>query len=189
MEEVSVKIILAKFDDEDTAANALKHLRSSGKGQFDINNAAVIRKEENGKLRIHEDGDMDGREGAGTGALVGGAIGLLAGPLGVVAGGAIGAAVTGFVSKFRDSGLRNERLEQIGDALEPGKSILVAVVEYAWEEDVAKILQEAGGEVDSSLLPSDMLARYTDSQNMQGPDFIMKGPRAEDVDNRMRSGA
>jgi len=189
MEEVSVKIILATFDSEDDAGKALKSLRAGGKGKFDIDNAAVIKKEEHGKLRIREDGDADGGEGAGVGALVGGAIGLIVGPLGVVAGGAIGAAVSGVVSKYRDSGLRDERLEQIGTDMEPGTSILIAVVEYLWEEEVTQILKDAGGQVDASLLPSDMLARMNQSANMQGPDFIITPSRPEEINTRLRSGA
>lgn len=189
MEEVSVKIILAKFESEEEAGKALKTLRAGGKGKFGIDNAAVIKKEEHGKLSIREDGDADSLEGAGAGALVGGAIGLIVGPLGVVAGGAIGAAVSGFVSKYRDSGLRDERLEQIGADLEPGKSILIAVIEYLWEVEVVQILKDAGGQVDASLLPSDILARMNESANMQGPNLIINPSRPEEINTRLRTGA
>ena len=55
------------------------------------------------------------RTGRRAGALLGGAIGILGGPLGIIAGGSIGA----LVSKLRDSGFKNDQLEQLGSRSSP----------------------------------------------------------------------
>src|SRR5262245_32167901 len=47
--------------------------------------------------------------GAGRGELLGGVIGTIGGPIGIVAGGGIGA----LAAKLRDSGFKNDQLEQL----------------------------------------------------------------------------
>lgn len=61
----------------------------------------------------------------GRGALVGGVIGLIAGPLGVLAGSSIGA----LASQLRDSGFPNDQLRQLGSSLAPGHSALVVEID------------------------------------------------------------
>ena len=48
-------------------------------------------------------------------------IGIIGGPIGILAGGGIGA----LASKIRDSGFKNEQLEQLGKSLGPGNSAVV----------------------------------------------------------------
>jgi hypothetical protein len=56
---------------------------------------AVVRKNPEGKVKIEETGDMSFGPGAGIGAVVGGALGLFAGPGGLVAGAAAGDVIGG----------------------------------------------------------------------------------------------
>ena len=48
-------------------------------------------------------------------------IGIIGGPIGILAGGGIGA----LASKVRDSGFKNDQLEQLGKSLAPGNSAVV----------------------------------------------------------------
>jgi len=76
MSDVPMQIIVAAFQDENEADQALKTLKEAKKEKLiSIDNAAVIRKDEEGKLHIKETADMGGGKGAGIGTLVGGAIG------------------------------------------------------------------------------------------------------------------
>jgi Protein of unknown function (DUF1269) len=86
-----------------------------------VGNTAVLFVKPDGSPKFTESKDW----GAGRGALLGGAIGLIGGPIGVVAGGSLGA----LASKLRDSGFKNDQLEQLGKSLEPDQS--AAVVEIA----------------------------------------------------------
>ena len=81
---------------------------------------------DDGKVKFIESKDW----GAGRGALLGGAIGIIGGPIGILAGGSIGA----LVSKLRDSGFKNEQLEQLGKSLQPNTSAIV--VEIAGDAEV-----------------------------------------------------
>jgi uncharacterized membrane protein len=158
MSDVPLQIIVAAFQEEDAADDALKALKEAKKEKLiSIDNAAVvIRKDEGGKLHIKETADMGGGKGAGVGALVGGAIGLLAGPLGVAAGGALGAAVGGITAKLYDGGFKDERLEEIGGSLEPGTSAIVAVIEHRWVADLERELAEEGANVMTTALAADI---------------------------------
>lgn len=82
-----------------------------------VGNVAVLVVRPDGKAKFVESKDW----GAGRGALLGGAIGILGGPLGIVAGGGIGA----LAAKLRDSGFKNDQLEQLGKSLGPDSSAVV----------------------------------------------------------------
>jgi uncharacterized membrane protein len=147
MSEVPVQLIVAAFQDEDAASEALKALKQAKKdGLIRIQDAAVIRKDEKGKLRIKETADVGGGKGAAFGGVVGAAIGLVAGPALVVPA-AVGALIGGLTAKLVDTGFSDERLKQIGEALEPGTSAIIAVVEHKWVEEVRREMEEAGADL------------------------------------------
>jgi uncharacterized membrane protein len=153
MSDVPLQIIVAAFQEEDAADEALKTLKEAKREKLiSIDNAAVIRKDEGGKLHIKETADMGGGKGAGVGVLVGGAIGLLAGPLGVAVGSALGAAVGGVTAKLYDGGFKDDRLREIGSSLQPGTSAIVAVIEHRWVADLEKELAEEGADVMTAAL-------------------------------------
>ena len=51
-------------------------------------------------------------------------IGIIGGPIGILAGGSIGA----LTSKLRDSGFKNDQLEQLGKSLGPNSSAVVVEI-------------------------------------------------------------
>src|SRR5262245_3261915 len=82
-----------------------------------VGNVAVLHVKPDGKAKFVESKDW----GAGRGALLGGAIGIIGGPLGIVAGGGLGS----LAAKLRDSGFKNDQLEQLGKSLTPNGSAVV----------------------------------------------------------------
>lgn len=82
-----------------------------------VGNVAVLVVKPDGKAKFVESKDW----GAGRGALLGGAIGIIGGPLGIVAGAGVG----GLAAKLRDSGFKNDQLEQLGKSLGPDESAVV----------------------------------------------------------------
>jgi uncharacterized membrane protein len=85
-----------------------------------VGNVAVLHVKPDGKPKFVESKDW----GAGRGALVGGVIGVIGGPIGIVAGGGVGA----LAAKLRDSGFKNDQLEQLGRSLGPNSSAVVAEI-------------------------------------------------------------
>ncbi|MFM8320234.1 MAG: DUF1269 domain-containing protein [Chloroflexota bacterium] len=156
MSEVPVELILAAFPDEKTAFEALKILKQARREKLiGIQNAAVLRKDEKGKLHIRETADMGGGKGAVLGGVMGAAIGLLAGPALLVPA-AVGAVVGGLTAKLRDSGFDDQRLKELGENLKPGSSAIIAVVEHTWVVVVEQAIAEAGAQAMTAALGADI---------------------------------
>jgi uncharacterized membrane protein len=156
MSEVPVQLIVAAFQDEKSAAMALKVLKQARREKLiGIQNAAVLRKDAKGKLHIQETADMGGGKGAALGGVTGAAIGLIAGPALLVPA-AVGAVVGGLTAKLRDSGFSDERLKILGQNLKPGSSAIVAVVEHKWVAEVEKAMAEAGADAVTAALGADI---------------------------------
>jgi uncharacterized membrane protein len=154
--DVPVELIVAAFQDEKSAAQALKILKQARREKLiGIQNAAVLRKDEKGKLHIKETADMGGGKGATLGGVAGAAIGLIAGPALLVPA-AVGALVGGLTAKLRDSGFSDERLKTLGDNLKPGSSAIIAVVEHKWVAEVEKAMAEAGADAVTAALGADI---------------------------------
>ena len=68
MNDVPVQVIVAAYQEEDAADQALKSLKEAKKDKLiGIENAAVIKKDEDGKLHIKETADLGGGKGAVAG--------------------------------------------------------------------------------------------------------------------------
>lgn len=156
MSEVPIQLIVAAFQDEGRAKEALKALKQAQKEKLiKIENAAVLRKDEKGKLHIQETADMGGKKGAALGGVAGAAIGLIAGPALLVPA-AVGALVGGLSAKLRDSGFSNARLEALGESLKPGSSAIVAVVEHTWVNEVKEAMMQEGADMLTASISADI---------------------------------
>lgn len=177
MSDNPMEVVIAAFNDEKTADEALKALKDAKRaGLIDIKDAAVLRRDAKNKLRIKETGDMSGRKGAALGAVAGGVIGLLAGP--VVLVGATGALIGGLAAKLRDSGFSNQRLNQLGAGLTPGSSAIVAVIEHTWVEKVQAELAKTATDVLVQELSADIAAQLEAGKDVAYTALAMQGALA-----------
>ena len=159
MSDVPVQVVVAAFQEESAAKEALKALKQLKKEKLiGIQNAAVLRKDEKGKIHIKETADMGGGKGSVIGGVAGAAIGLIAGPALVVPA-AVGALVGGLTAKLRDSGFSNKRLETVAEGLQPGTSAIIAVVEHKWVEQVEAAIAEASADLVTANLQADIAAQ------------------------------
>lgn len=167
-ENVPVQLIVAAFTDEKGADEAWKQLKSAKwQGIIGIDNMAKIRRDEKNKIHIRESGDPGGGRGAAIGAVLGGAIGAIAGPLGaVVLGGATGAVVGGLTAKYHDAGIPNDRLKQIGEALQPGTSAIVALIEHKWVAELQKELEEQATDVVVAEISADIADQLSQGKDV-----------------------
>lgn len=158
MSDVPVQLIVAAYNDEKAAEEAWKMLKTAKwSGIIGVDNMAKIRRDEKDKLHIKEQGDPGGGKGAAIGAVLGGVLGSIAGPLGaVVVGGATGAVVGGLTAKYFDSGIPDDRLEEIGAALQPGTSAIVALIEHKWVAELQRELEEEAKDVMVQALSADI---------------------------------
>jgi uncharacterized membrane protein len=150
--------VIAAFEEERAADQALYELKQAKwAGVIGIQNAAVLRMDPKGKLHIEETGDWGGGKGAAAGAVLGGFVGLLAGPVGWL--GLTGAVIGGLAAKLRDSGFSDARLKRLGEALQPGTSAIVAVIEHTWVADLEKQMTAAGADVMTEQVSADIAAQ------------------------------
>jgi uncharacterized membrane protein len=156
MNDVPVQLIVAAFKEEKAAKQALKELKQAQREKvIKIEAAAVLRKDQKGKLHIKETADMGGGKGAALGGVAGAVVGLIAGPALLVPA-AVGALVGGLAAKLRDSGFSDDRLKMLGEGLTPGSSAIVAVVEHRWVAEVEKAMEEAGADAMTAALSADI---------------------------------
>jgi uncharacterized membrane protein len=103
-----------------------------------VGNVAVLHVKPDGKPKFVESKDW----GAGRGALLGGVIGIIGGPIGIVAGGGVGA----LAAKLRDSGFKNDQLEQLGKSLGPNSSAVVVEIAPDAVSTAEELLRVLGAE-------------------------------------------
>jgi uncharacterized membrane protein len=133
-----VGLFVAAYVDERGADDVLENLKQAQRdGQFAYDDAAVVRRDAEGRVHINETGDMSTGKGAGIGALIGGIIGLLGGAAGVALGAGAGAAIGGLAA-HGDAGFDNKSLKEIGGALPSGTSALAVTTSKDFVEEVRK---------------------------------------------------
>jgi uncharacterized membrane protein len=154
MDEAPYVVVFAVFEDDEAGAEAYKDLQQAEKDKkIDLENTVLISKDENGKIRIKEEAEKIAGE-IGLGALVGGALGLLAGPAGVVALGAIGAALGGVSAQLDDVGFDDTRLKKLGERLALDNAAIIAVLEGKYSGNLVEELENRAARVVVEDLPN-----------------------------------
>lgn len=154
-----VELIVAAFQTEDGASQALDQLKAAKKEHLiRIENAAILRKDAAGKIHIKDTKDIGGGKGAAMGGVLGAALGILTGGVGFAVVG-LGALAGGVSAKMRDGGFNDARLQRLGESLKPGSSAIVAVIEHRWVEDAEAAMRQAGADVLTETISADIAAQ------------------------------
>jgi uncharacterized membrane protein len=131
-------LVYAVYDGEDTASEVFKTMKSAQHDTGErIQSYAVVSKDLKGKVRVRDQRSRD----AGVGAVLGGIIGLVGGPVGVAAGAVTGGGV-GYLTGDA-VGIPREKVERIQVSLKPNSSALVVVLDDRWVQDVQRDLNQA----------------------------------------------
>ena len=159
MSNAPVQLVVAAFNAEGGAAEALKQIKAASKEQGAAFKAAVaIVKDQQGTLHYKDVGLTPGK-GAVEGIVLGAALGILSGGVGLVLGG-IGAVIGGVLGrKKQDSRFDSASLNQIAASLQPGNSALVAVVSPDAAASVSLGLENLGADVALLDISADVAAQ------------------------------
>jgi uncharacterized membrane protein len=131
MTDNPVQVIVAAFNTPDGAGKVMSDLKQGKKaGLISIQDAAVVVKDTNGKVKI-TDAKHRTAKGLITGGILGGLVGLLAAPS-VAAVAAGGGAIGALIGKLKNAPLKAE-MKEIGSALPPNTSAIVAAIEHNQE--------------------------------------------------------
>src|SRR5262245_9513947 len=156
MSEAPVQLLVAAFTEEDAADKVFEQLKQAKKEKLiHIQDVAVIKRDADSKIHINEPKDWKAGKGAGVGAVIGAALGIITGP-GVVLTTAAGAAIGGLAAKLRDAGFPDDQLKQVGEALKPGTSAIVAIIEHTWVAELEQEMQAQGAQVMRQAISEDI---------------------------------
>ena len=157
-EKDTVLVLAAAYDDVDAAEadyEAIKALYYDVKTSHDFD-AAVIDRDENGKVRVVKKHEQPTRHGAavgmGWGLAVGAACVLLPG-IGLVglAGGAAAGATIGAVTGHVKGGMSNDDLRSLGEVLNNGQAGLIAVYATNMADQVAAAVKAQNMQISQEI--------------------------------------
>jgi uncharacterized membrane protein len=163
MSDNPIQLVVAAFNSPTKAGELMSELKAGKKaGLVGIIDAAVVVKNADGKLKV-TDAKRRSTKGFVTGGLIGGAVGLLAGPVGWLAlgSGAIGA----LVGKARGANLKREMTE-IGEALTPNSSAIVAVIEHTWVAQLEAEMAAQGAKIVRDEIKADIASQLNAGGNV-----------------------
>ncbi len=127
-------------------------------GTFD---SAVIRKEEDGKVRVTKT-EKPTQHGAWTGAGVGALVGIIFPPA-IIGSAIVGAGAGGLIGHQR-GGLSRGDLKDLGDELEAGSAAVIVLAESRIEEQLEKATKRANKLIEKQVdADADELKREIDA--------------------------
>ena len=143
------QLVLAFFDSEDAADQAVKALRHWEKATeyMKLDAIGVLVKDKNGKIKEHKLGRRAGKKGMGIGVALGVVAAIPTAGLSLVGGAVGGAAGGGVIGEFFHKGLKltDEDVARIGRELDAGHAA-VGVLTWDFEtKAVAEKLRDLGG--------------------------------------------
>ena len=142
-----LELLAAMYADQERAQTILDMLQQMHRaGTITLADAALVTKDQDGKVHIQETRELTARKGARRGAIIAGVIGLIYPPsliATVLAGGGVGA----LAGKLRDTGVKTGDLRAIADSLDAGKAAVVALAEAETATRTANALQGYDGQL------------------------------------------
>ncbi len=140
-------VIAVSFPEEANAYEALARLKElAAKDDVGVRGAAVVAREEDGRITIKEQFGGDGFEDTAGGGLLGLLVGVLGGPLGVLVGGATGVLIGSLFDEDDDDHTRSV-LGEISSSIRVGPPGLLADVSEPGPEAVDAVMAHLGGTV------------------------------------------
>ena len=140
------KVLVATFDSEARAAEGLAEMKDLHRsGDISLYGTAVLAKDAAGKVSLRQ-AASEGPVGTTFGLLAGSLVGLLAGPVGLAVGASVG-GLTGLIRDLNKSGIDAEFVDEVAQALTPGRVALLADIDEGWTAPVDARFAKLGAPV------------------------------------------
>jgi uncharacterized membrane protein len=154
------ELIVVTFDNVEDAKRLRADLRKLEKdGVIALDDAAVVAKEADGQVHIHNEVDRS----VVVGALLGGLLGTVLSFLFPIAGLVIGAGGGALVGKLLDMGVDKQFIQDVTEALKPGSSALFVLVSGSHATATLSALRPYHGTLYQTTLPSDLEAQLREA--------------------------
>ncbi len=144
--EEPMTIVVARYPDFTGAHRSFEGLRLVKKEEkMVIRDAAVLTKDVNGELKVKETKDFGAGKGFITGAVIGGILGIIAGPVGWAA---LGVGILGALgAELRNRGFDEARIKTMASEMKPNTSALIVLVADPWVPEVKEEISKGATEV------------------------------------------
>lgn len=157
-------LLAAKYPDQEHAKTILDMLESMHHAlTIDLEDAVMITREADGKIKTHETTDVTTRKGAKRGLIAGGILGAIFPPSLIataLAAGGIGA----IWGKIKDSGVKHDDIKDLADSLTGDQAALIVLVSHKTAEATQRALGAYDGEVINKIYSEeDMVKTYEDA--------------------------
>jgi uncharacterized membrane protein len=140
-------VLLVTFDDPGRAYQAMSELgRLGGDHVITVRSAAIVERDADGRFRVREEPEVEQYTGTVSGGLVGGLLGILAGPAGLLFGGLAGL----LVGSFADTEMAEDAehmLVAMSHRIVPGTTAIVADIDEPAPDAVDALMDKLGGAV------------------------------------------
>jgi uncharacterized membrane protein len=162
MSEKPVQFVIAVFDSEPGAEEALSNLKAEKKEKLSGVQAAVAMRKD-AQSRIHyKDVGMTPAKGAVAGIVMGAVVGIATGGAGLVLG-TLGALLGGVIGKRKREGhIEAEQVNQVVASLSPGSSALLTIVEQDAVADFEELMHAANAHTFSADISADLAAQLSE---------------------------
>jgi uncharacterized membrane protein len=148
------------FDGADDAEAALRSIRSiEGADKIKLEDTAVVRKDLDGKVTIHNEVSSGTETGAVVGAILGGLV-LVVFPVAGIVGGAVAG---GLIGRSAAPGIDGTFVKEVGNDLKPGGSALFLQIKSGDDEVLVGALRQYKGTVRQTSLPDEVETALKDS--------------------------
>ena len=139
------QLVAIAYPDMETAERVRQVLvRASEEGLARLEDAVVVERTPDGKVKLHQLRSM-AKHGAAVGAAGGAAIGLLF--LAPLLGAAIGAASGGLGGKLSEEGIDDLFMKDLGARIRPGAAALIVLGSTEARDELIERVKPYGGEV------------------------------------------
>jgi uncharacterized membrane protein len=139
-----VKVIGIKVDNKERAEFVLASLQDAVAAErVSLEDLAIVTKDENGDVHIHQTKDVTTGKGARRGVLVGALVGLAAPPL--LGAAAVGGGIGALWGKFRDRGIDDGLMKRVGGMIADGEAVVFALGDNASIDTVGARVRKVGG--------------------------------------------
>jgi uncharacterized membrane protein len=140
-----IQLVAIAYPDMDTAERVRQVLvRASEEGLARLDDAVVVERTPDGKVKLHQFRSM-AKHGAAVGAAGGAAIGLLF--LAPLLGAAIGAASGSLGGKLSEEGIDDLFMKDLGARIRPGAAALIVLGSTEARDELIERVKPYGGEV------------------------------------------
>ncbi|HZO27860.1 MAG TPA: DUF1269 domain-containing protein [Chloroflexota bacterium] len=160
-----IEMVALVCDSQAQADDVMKFVRDlHAQGTIRVRNAALLTKAQDGTITVKERHDLDAKNGAIGGMVLGGVLGLMTGGIGLIAAPAIGAGLGAVTGRVVDRGFDDSFLKSLAERMQPGRSGLLLIVQSEWRVPLHEALKGRGGIILQQELTDRLIAELTAEQ-------------------------